>query len=434
MKKLITLCAVVLMSAAVFGQVLQPTTQHDDASGKISNAKFEKLLPLKNAGKASNERWYNYGETMDIFYGNTSVLYGNNLFPDTTILVDYGTSGYSGPWIHMLGDVLDVREGLFNDVTIHPGELVMGPQSTFNVDSIGILCFYERNMADPNIVDTLLIEVAVNSNLSSPYFVNGGINTNLGSDTVFIQQIAYAQATNTLNISTKKIYKFPLTEQFYQDSLDNGFHYVEISTSDLPVVNAGKFVVTALSYIPGYTWTPNVDTLIQKNRFFFVSFKEQDEMFPIYQKKNFNISYIIPQDVRYNVAASWNGLFVPSYAYMGSSAGYNYEHHLIYYKVTCASNCSEASIENPSSANNMLGDAYPNPSSCSAMVTIPVKTISDGAVLSIKNILGQTVATYNNIPAGQNDIMINVSNLPAGIYLYSLETQSGTITKKLTIN
>jgi len=310
MKRLITLLAIIFFTGTVFSQIAVKQNEKD-LPQKFINSKINKTAHFKKSIAATNTRWYNFGETMNTFYQNTSVLYGNNLFPDTTILVHY-TSGYSGPWIHALGDVLDVKSGFFNDVSLHPGELAMSKLSTYTIDSIGILCYYERHLTDPNIVDTLRIEVSVNYSLPISYFVGSGINTNLGTDTVFLHRVSYAYLTNTLNIAGKKVYKFPLTAQFAADTLDNGFNYVEISTADLPTVLAGKYVATAVSFIPGYTWIPNIDTLTQKNRFFFVSYKEQDAMFPIYTKKDYNISYIVPQDVRYNSAGSWNGLFIPS--------------------------------------------------------------------------------------------------------------------------
>ena len=340
MKKLFTLIAIVFAASTIFGQVAIRPVEKDVP------LKFNKIAPLKKGITATNTRWYNYAEAMDAFYQNTSKAYGNNLFPDTTILVDYGTNGYSGPWIHGLGDVLDVKSTFFNELSLYPGELAMNKLSTYTVDSIGILCIYSRGMNDPGIVDTLLIEVSVNATIPSYYFVASDINTNLGSDTVFIHGITYSYLTNTLGVAGKKTYKFPLTAQFSLDTLDNGFNYVEIATADLPTVTAGKFVATAISFIPGYTWVPNVDTLTQKNSFFFVSYKEQDGMFPIYSKKDFNISYLVPQDLRYNVAGTWNGLFIPSFAYMGTDASYSYEHHLFYYKTTCLTNCSEVGIEN----------------------------------------------------------------------------------------
>ncbi len=429
MKKLFTLFVCAIIALATYAQIVPGK----DSPRKLDRQKFEKMHPFKSTTK-SNERWYNYGETMDAFYTNTSVLYGNNLFPDTTILVDYGTSGYSGPWIHMIGDVLDVKSSFFNDLTLHPGELALSAQSTYTIDSIGILGIYERNLNDPNVVDTLMIEVTVNNNLQTPYFAGSGINTNLGSDTVFIHLLNYSYQANVLNYSSKKVYKFPMDAQFAADTLDNGFNYIEVSTADLPTVNAGKYVVTAVSFIPGYTWVANVDTLIQKNRFFFVSFKEQDAMFPIYVKRDFNISYLVPQDVRYNDAGTWNGYLVPSYAYMGTSADYSYEHHLIYYKATCATNCYQVGVEQtPATQAELMGDAYPNPASESQSVIVPLNITSPNARFTVKNILGQVIMSYDNLNVGKQEISINTNHLAGGIYLYAIETGNTVITKKLSI-
>ena len=180
---------------------------------------------------------------------------------------------------------------------------------------------------------------------------------------------------------------------------------------------------------------PNVDTLTQKNSFFFTSYKEQDGLFPLYTKKDFNISYIIPDDVRYNNASSWNGLFVPSFAYMGSTADFSYEHHSIYYKATCLTNCGSVGIENTVVINTaVLGDAYPNPVIGNASINIPLNVSDKNAKLTVKNILGQELASYNNLTSGSSDITINTSNFPSGIYLYTLETGSNVITKKFSIN
>jgi len=432
MKKLFTFLCSLLIVAMAFGQVSQDVLDKEPAFKTIDKNKVKRLSTM-NSNAKSNERWYNYGETMDIFHANTSKIYGNNLFPDTTILVNY-SSGYAGPWIHSLGDVLDVKSMFLNDAFSHPGELAMGAHSTFRVDSISFLCFYERNLNDPMVVDTLLFEVVVNNNLQSAFFVNSGINTNLGQDTVSINRIPYSYTANNINISTKKIYKFPLTQQFFADSLDNGLHVVDIATDDLPIVQAGKLVAASVAFIPGYTWVENIDTLTQKNRIFFLSFKEQEDAFPIYSKKDYNISYIIPQDVRYNDAGSWNGLYIPSFAYMGSTATYKYEHHLIYYKVVCETGCSTTGLNVLTNGQTILGDAYPNPQSKGNSINIPLDINDNNAVLTVRNILGQVFMTIDDLSIGKQNIEINTNQLQSGVYLYTLEVDNKTITKKFTIS
>ncbi|MDD3878110.1 MAG: T9SS type A sorting domain-containing protein [Bacteroidales bacterium] len=432
MKKIFTLLALVLFLNFAFGQALDIMNTNDNGI-RFDKSKIQ--TPCSKSSKSSTERWYNYGETMDLFHGETSELYGNNLFPDTTILVDYGTSGYSGPWIHAIGDMLDVKSIFFNDPFLHPGELALNAQSTYRLDSVGVLCIYERNMADPNVVDTLVIEVAVNHNFTTAYFSTstGNIPANLGTDTVFIKRVDYSYTTNALGIATKKTYKFPLTQQFWEDSLDWGGHYIEVATPDVPVVVAGSFVFASVSFIPGYTWNANVDTLTQKNRLFFLTYKEQDGMFPIYNKKDYNISYLIPQDVRYNVAGSWNGLYIPSFAYMGSGPTYNYEHHLIYYKVVCETGCGVAGIEPTNQAVNSMGDAYPNPQNLGETIYIPLQNTTSNSKLYIRNILGQNLIQIDQITTGNQVIEVNTSQLPSGVYLYTLESENQHITKKFSI-
>ncbi|MDD3877875.1 MAG: T9SS type A sorting domain-containing protein [Bacteroidales bacterium] len=337
MKKVFLLISVVFIFQFAAAQGVMPITNN-------AGRDFSVLTGLQNfsvakSPKSNFSRWYNYGETMDLFNGTTTpTLNGNYLFPDSTILVNYGTSGYSGTWIHKLGDLLDVTSDMFNNVVLHPGELNLDAASYYSLDSIEFWFIYERNMPDQNIVDTLVFEICTNNNLSTVYFGPGTLSTNLGTDTVYVKNIPYSYQTNSLNLPNKQIYKYPLTQATLGDSLSNGIHIAKIATTGMPTVNPGMLVFTSVGFIPGYTWVPNVDTIHKKNNVLFISRKERNNDYPVYTKNDYNISYIVPVDVRYNQAASWNGLYIPSFAYMGSAPTYRYEHHLIYYKVSSSFN------------------------------------------------------------------------------------------------
>jgi len=276
---------------------------------------------------------------MELLHGTSSPLYGNFLFPDSTILVNYGTSGYASAWIHKLGDVLDVTSTIFNSTLLYPNAMTLDALSNYSLDSIYFHCIYDRHISSSSIVDTLIFEVSVNDNLSTVYFAPGPLPTNLGTDTVFLKTLPYTYQTNALNLANKKVYKVPLTAQTYADSLPDGTNVIKLATDNLPTVNPGKYVVTSIGFIPGYTWVANTDHLDQKNSVLFVSRKEVDNQFLIYTKKDYNVSYIVPSNVRYNFASSWNGTHIPSFAYMGGTTStYNYEHHEIYYKVSTSFN------------------------------------------------------------------------------------------------
>jgi hypothetical protein len=286
-----------------------------------------------STNKSWLSRWYNYGETMELYHGVQSPWYGNFLFPDSTILVNY-TSGYGSPWIHKLGDVLDVTSVMFNDATLHPNALTIDATTKYRLDSIHFHCMYDRNIANTSIVDTLLFEISVNDNLLPSYFAPGILSPNFTTDTVYMRRIPYTYLTNGLNLPNKKVIKVPLTAQTYADSLSNGIHIIKVGTDSVPVVNPGKSVVVSVMFIPGYTWVANTDIIDNKNSLLFVARKEKDNFFPHYTKRDFNVSYIIPSDVRYNYAGSWNANYIPSFAYMGTTPTYNYEHHMIYYKIS----------------------------------------------------------------------------------------------------
>lgn len=388
-------------------------------------------------------RWFNYGEAIDSLFGGVATIYGNILFPDSTIIVEYSGPTYGGPWIHLIGDILDAHDFDFNDPSLFPGSLAITNSSTYKIDSIALYGIYERHTVD-SIVDTLEIEVAVNNVLPKYYFVGSAINTNLNADTVYIHGLTYSFANNSLGLAGKKTYKFPLTKQFYADSLANGLHYIEILTADLPTVTANKYVVSSVKFIPGYSWIPNVDSLADFNAFHFLSFLENPGNWPAYTKRDFNISYIIPQDVRYNLSPSpgWNGLYVPSFAYMGGTPittdDYSYEHHLIYYLVNCQTNCGNVSVDDYSSNKQFqLGDAYPNPTNTESEFVIPfnLSSLSEQMELVIYNQLGQVIQTieYTNIAQGDHQIRINASELTSGMYYYSLTVNGDRLTKKLFV-
>jgi len=129
----------------------------------------------KTNSAMDSTRWYNFGNAMaydaTTNYGDSSKLHGNNLFPDSTILVNYGSQGYAAPWIHNLGDVLDVSSSFFNDVGAYPGEVALTKTSIYNVDSLEFDCFYTRHHPDTTIVDTLVFELAVTNALQTGYFL-----------------------------------------------------------------------------------------------------------------------------------------------------------------------------------------------------------------------------------------------------------------------
>jgi hypothetical protein len=436
MKKIYLLAALLGVAAIGNAQTAAPGTL---TPGKSLNKTYKAGHTTTSSSNRSmgTSRWYSYAETMDAYWfqnaGTNSELNANFLFPDTTILVDYGTSGFSGPWIHNLGDVLDVTSAYFNDATIHPGELYLNSTTPYRVDSMEIVIIYSRPMSDQTIVDTMIVELGVNATsatLPTYYFGPGALTTNLGTDTVFFKGMKYAYTTNALNHTGKKIYKVPMDAAFFADSTADGFHVVKIATPTLPNITAGKYVVAAAKFKPGYTWIANYDTMENKNNVRFLSFEEQPSSYPLYTKRDYNTSYIVPTDIRYNLDPNWNGFYIPSFAYMGSTPSYAYEHHWFRYKVST----SLTGVENESVKNTALFQNEPNPFNRTTTIRYALDKTADVS-LTVFDVTGRIVKNINesNQSEGMHSVVIDGSELNKGVYFYSLSTGGKTYTKRMVI-
>ena len=76
---------------------------------------------------------------------------------------------------------------------------------------------------------------------------------------------------------------------------------------------------------------------------------------------------------------------------------------------------------------------YPNPASESVKVTFSSEE-SANAVISVMNLMGQTVYTENvNVQEGYNMVTLSVNNFRSGVYMVNIKTDKGTSTQKLIV-
>ena len=76
---------------------------------------------------------------------------------------------------------------------------------------------------------------------------------------------------------------------------------------------------------------------------------------------------------------------------------------------------------------------YPNPASESVNVTFSSEEYAD-AVISVMNLMGQTVYTENvNIHEGYNMVTLSTNNFRSGVYMVNIKTDKGTSTQKLIV-
>ncbi len=78
-------------------------------------------------------------------------------------------------------------------------------------------------------------------------------------------------------------------------------------------------------------------------------------------------------------------------------------------------------------------DVYPNPSTGSVFIYSSIPNVASADVM-IYNTVGEIVLTKKmTLPQG-NDVELNMTNIPDGMYFVKLKTSEGTITKKVVIN
>jgi hypothetical protein len=145
-----------------------------------------------------------------------------------------------------------------------------------------------------------------------------------------------------------------------------------------------------------------------------------------------NCGYSIKSDISGNRYIT--GYFCGT-AYFGTivlqSSGYGGD--IFVAKLTSDFEGAEEEYELEISELSYISNAYPNPLSTEGSTAIKafVRKKETGS-LKIYNIHGQCKASYP-LNSGDNEIYINGSSLPSGIYLYQLKTQSIVATKKLVI-
>jgi hypothetical protein len=82
----------------------------------------------------------------------------------------------------------------------------------------------------------------------------------------------------------------------------------------------------------------------------------------------------------------------------------------------------------------MVGQNYPNPFNASTTIPVSFKH-NTSASISIVDVTGKLVynQSYENIPAGNADIEVSLSNINTGIYFYTVEAEGIKVTRKMIV-
>ncbi|MDW8301262.1 MAG: T9SS type A sorting domain-containing protein [Bacteroidia bacterium] len=440
------------------------------------------------------ERWYCYVEASQIVNSTSGLSdpFINYMFPDSTIQAQY-SSTVGDPFIHGYALRLDPAAAVFGstslpdhgDLTILRSGTSTAGVYTYYLDSLIIPYYYQRPASMPSSVkDTVVLQIIPCSRYttsgipaSTPMSGHGGgsVNswatyffsgaswlTNYGEDTIYFTSLGFNQNTWRIPASATqfRLYKIPLGQADTSDggkSLQiamNSYGYTspyKIPAAKIGPDSSSKTVVIFMYYKPGTTWTStdilDVNPANTTQSVFSPIYLEEngDETYPIYDgntfaserphagfAKGYNISYMLPTQVRYKYSSGWGGygIMIPHVAYVQE---YAFEYPIWYAKLRSAGPFTSV---NANIVDNtvILGLAYPNPARTEINIPYSV-TQSKQVEITITNIMGQTVKSVSNqnVSAGQYVSTINVADLPAGMYFYTLKTDSGIYTNKFVV-
>jgi hypothetical protein len=378
----------------------------------------------KASNKAVQSRWYGYGFELDNQLGNIATASANNVWPDTSILVNYGSSGYSGPWIHSLGEAVNPMSSIFQSAT----EMNINQYMPYTIDSVGFYCFYYRESATANAVDTLMFEFLEDGD-GNYYWEQGQspwVMTDYGTDTLWFKGIKHASLVHYSDDPAYTVYKFPLTAGMENDTLSNGINYFKFPIN-LPIT-AGNTFIASVRFLPGFTWTANIDTIANVNHLRFISYEENGDAggagtLPSFTKFDWNTSYIL-HSWMWDPAST---VYAPAYAF---TAPFGYEHHWIEFLLTADPTGMEEAMNNTLS----VGQNQPNPFNGTTTINYNLTQRSD-VNLTVYNVAGAKVMEMNQgtMNAGSHQISLSSDNLKSGVYYYTVTANGHQVTKKMIV-
>lgn len=385
--------------------------------------------------KSHQSRWYCYGVTMDKI-AQISVLWENYLFPDTTLFVDYNSLGYTGSgygrtWTNSLGNTFDPVSVWFNDLNYYSSELMMNKFMGYSLDSVGMSIRYERNIANPSIIDTLRFQIMMDPIYGPNMPIGGWAGSWLpqfNTDSVLYKRIKFTPSTNKLIGSGVYTYDVLLNQAFAYDTLADGSQFVQFATPQFNDIPPDYKVGLFVQFIPGYQWTTNHDTISNLNSVKFFSYEENGYSgYPIYPRGEYNCSYTGYYWCHWDSTYSGYGRVIPTWAW---DCSWRYCDHLIWYKIT-ANATGFNHLEN--NALSILKE-YPNPAQDDMTVVFELLK-SSKVSLSIYDLAGKRVLSKNAgwMQEGRQHMDLDLRDFRSGVYSYVLCTNDSQLSRKLLI-
>jgi len=391
MKKLYIL-AMLALSTSVYGQSIKnsamavPEGPQRHAPGALTRADSTRLIGY-----------------LDVMYTLTDAAnrtyYINHLWPDTSVVQLYST-GLSTPFIHSIGQVLDPAAA--NLINYGSAILPISQWQPFTVDSVFIPYRYSRvQNGNP---DTVIVQYYANDEVLLQY----DYNVNASGATVWYDP----QTQKGTNYSQQQMVMLD------QDDTASITKFLSLPVG-ITVSPENKFAVT-VTYKPGNPYnagdtlfvasdvTANVVNPVNRFSVFDLEVTDMSNV----MKGDYNMELNALTSHRYSTNDSVQMAPGTTWATGANPVKYDMD---VYFEITYDADAVGIETAN---ANNTL-QLFPNPVSD----RLQFNTALEGAaVVSIKNVLGQTIVSYSETVSKGKFLDLNVAALTSGVYIVEVAT------------
>ena len=373
---------------------------------------------------------FNFAFKMDSILNNISTASSAYLWPDTTMLILQNDSSLAPNFIFAIGEYFNPNSNFFS---IKQKKEKCVP--IVFLDTLGFYCIYERVPALSLSVDTLVVQLKQwgDKQFYWEQTQNPWVMSDYGTDSLAYKGIFHDQGKLTSSRTGYITWKFPLDSTAVNDTLSSGLNYFRIPLNYylgdlLYPPNTYYPLSVSISFVPGFSWAPNADTIQNFNRLRFISFEENGDngglgTFPSYTKNDWNCSYILYKNKFWN-----DSIYTPSYYFNKS---YPFEHHWIDFILRID---QTGGVDRSSQGLNNVTN-YPNPFSQTATISFSLATESN-VVFEVYDVTGNLIEKRNEgrLKKGSHSFIFNGRELNAGLYFYVIKAGEESATGKMILS
>jgi hypothetical protein len=414
-------------------------------SKQLPSAKLE-LTPRKKT--RGGTEWFSYFDAVNDT--NVTASFFAPMWQDSIVKVRY-SNGLFPADITTFSNIFYGQSSQFETPSgsyYNPNSFQIGASNAYTVDSVRLFGRYFRRPNKSAIVDTIVLNYT-----SSNVIFNGsnittcnlyiddqvtGISSDYGVDTAISLLTGLDPINAQMRGTSVNTIKIPLSSTAYPDSITSGYFTFALGAA----VPANKLFLTSWTFKSGDTYTLG-DTMPAFNSFrpLTNSFVDGngDETFPAYFEGDFNMD----ADADYRAVTYANTTIAKNF-YLSrifsngrDNTGAEYHGRNQYYDVEYLVNCPSCYPTSTNDINsNITSSVSPNPATSDVTFALNLKESAKNVTIEISNALGQVVKTtkVGSIAANTaSRTTISVSDLSAGMYIYTINADGQKTSNKLMV-